>query len=184
VDAANHEWHWTMLMEQSLDGDLSAYRRLLSALTPALRRTIRSRANGAGLEVEDVVQEVLLALHLKRNTWVRGTPVAPWVAAIARNKLVDAYRRRGRRIEIPIDSVVDTLSHDDEVAEVRSGDLARAMAGLTAHQRKVLTAVSLEGCTAQEAGARLQMSEVAVRVTLHRALKSMSAFLRRETHEH
>jgi RNA polymerase sigma-70 factor (ECF subfamily) len=184
VDAANHEWHWTMLMEQSLDGDLSAYRQLLSALTPALRRTIRSRANSAGLDAEDVVQEVLLALHLKRNTWVRGTPVAPWVAAIARNKLVDAYRRRGRRIEISIDSVVDTLSHEGEDGDDRSRDLARAMAELTARQRAVLTAVSLEGCTAQEAGARLQMTEVAVRVTLHRALKSLSAFLRRETHEH
>src|SRR5690349_24562567 len=95
-----------MLMEQSLEGDCAAYHRLLSLLTPALRRAIRARAETVGLDAEDVVQEVLLALHLKRNTWIRGTPVAPWVAAIARNKLVDAHRRRGRRPEVSIDSVV------------------------------------------------------------------------------
>jgi len=93
VDTANDEWRWTMLMEQSLEGDCAAYHRLLLLLTPALRRAIRSRAQTVGLDAEDVVQEVLLALHLKRNTWVRGTPVAPWVAAIARNKVVDAHRR-------------------------------------------------------------------------------------------
>src|SRR5205085_11854090 len=98
--------HWTMPMEQSLDGDGAAYHHLLSLLTPALRRAVRARAEMVGLAAEDVVQEVLLALHLKRNTWIRGTPVAPWVAAIARNKLVDAHRRRGRRPEVSIDSVV------------------------------------------------------------------------------
>src|SRR5262245_11658890 len=100
VDTADAEGHWTMLMEQSLEGDCAAYHRLLTLLAPALRRVVRARAGSAGLDAEDVVQEVLLALHLKRNTWVRGTPVAPWVTAIARNKLVDAHRRRGRRPEV------------------------------------------------------------------------------------
>src|SRR5690349_16116817 len=64
-------------MEQSLDGDCNAYHRLLQLLTPALRRAIRARAQAVGLDAEDVVQEVLLALHLKRNTWIRGTPSRP-----------------------------------------------------------------------------------------------------------
>src|SRR5262245_27145288 len=174
VDTANHEWHWTMLMEQSLDGDCAAYGRLLSALTPALRRAVKSRASAAGLEAEDVVQEVLLALHLKRNTWVRGTPVAPWVSAIARNKIVDAYRRRGRRIEVPIEFVADTLGRDEEYPDGASHDIERGLAALTAKQRDVLLAVSLQGFTAQEAAQRLHMSEVSVRVTLHRALKSLA----------
>jgi RNA polymerase sigma-70 factor (ECF subfamily) len=177
------EWHWTVLMEQSLDGDCTAYHRLLSLLTPALRRAIRSRAESAGLEAEDVVQEVLLALHLKRNTWIRGTPIAPWVAAIARNKLVDAYRRRGRRPEIPIDSVVDTLLSGGDDHDDRSLDLERAFAGLPARQREVLQAVSLEGHSAREAAARLEMSEVAVRVTLHRGLKTLAALFRKKRRE-
>jgi len=183
LDTANSEWHWTMLMEQSLEGDRSAYHRLLLLLTPALRRAIRTRAQAVGLDAEDVVQEVLLALHLKRNTWVRGTPVAPWVAAIARNKLVDAHRRRGRRLEISIDNVVDVLRSDAGDNDERSHDLERGLAGLTPRQRDVLHAVSLEGYTAREAALRLDMSEGAVRVTLHRALKSLATLFRKDHHE-
>ena len=183
MDTANHEWHWTMLMEQSLEGDCAAYHRLLLLLTPALRRAIRSRAQTVGLDAEDVVQEVLLALHLKRNTWIRGTPVAPWVAAIARNKLIDAHRRRGRRMEISIDSVVDTLCSDDTDGDDPSHDLERGLAALPERQRQVLLAVSLEGYTAREAALRLEMTEVTVRVTLHRALKTLAALFRKDRHE-
>lgn len=170
-------------MEQSLDGDNTAYHRLLSLLTPALRRAIRSRAQSVGLDAEDVVQEALLALHLKRNTWVRGTPVAPWVAAIARNKLVDAHRRRGRRMEISIDSVVDTLRGDGGDDDDHSHDLERVLGSLSTRQRQVLQAVSLEGYSAREAAAQLEMTEVAVRVTLHRSLKSLAKLFRKDSHE-
>jgi len=175
-----HETRWTMLMEQSLNGDRVAYGELLSALTPALRRIVRSRARNTGMEAEDVVQEVLLALHVKRNTWVRGTPVAPWVTAIARNKIVDALRRRGRRPEVSIDSVVETLRGDESLFDDHSHDLERGLAKLPARQREVLQAVSLQGYSAQEAALQLRMSEVGVRVTLHRALKSLHAFFSRE----
>jgi RNA polymerase sigma-70 factor (ECF subfamily) len=177
-----HETRWTQLLEQSLNGDCAAYGELLSALTQTLRRAIRTRARDVGLDPEDVVQEVLLALHLKRNTWVRGTPVAPWVAAIARNKIVDAHRRRGRRPEVSIDSVVETLRHEGARPDDHAHDLERGLAKLPPRQREVLLAVSLQGYSAQEAALRLRMSEVGVRVTLHRALKSLSAlFARGET---
>ncbi len=179
VDTVETESHWTMLMEQSLDGDCTAYHRLLSLLTPALRRAFRGRAQAAGIDAEDVVQEVLIALHLKRNTWVRGTPVAPWVTAIARNKLVDAHRRRGRRPEVSIDSVVETLRGDGEDAGEWSLDVERALASLSTRQRQVLEAVSLEGRSAREAADRLEMSEGAVRVTLHRGLKSLATLFRK-----
>jgi RNA polymerase sigma-70 factor (ECF subfamily) len=176
VDAENQEFRWTALMEQSLEGDCASYGELLSSITPALRRAIRTRARQVGLDAEDVVQEVLLALHLKRNTWVRGTPVAPWLAAIARNKIVDAHRRRGRRPEVSNDSVVETLRDEGDVSEDQSQELERGIAGLPERQRQVLHAVSLEGYSAQEAATQLQMSEVGVRVTLHRALKSLAVF--------
>ena len=181
MDAEAQEQRWTALMEQSLDGDCDAYGQLLTALSAALRRGLRSRARNAGLDAEDVVQEILLALHLKRNTWVRGTPVAPWVAAIARNKIVDAHRRRGRRPEVSIDSVVETLHESgDEGAETAHDlerDLERGLSSLPERQRQVLQAVSLEGYSASEAALRLRMSAVGVRVTLHRAVKALTTIL-------
>lgn len=176
VDTESQEWRWTLLMEQSLDGDCAAYGQLLSALTRALRRAILSRARAVGLDAEDVVQEVLLALHLKRNTWVRGTPVAPWVTAIARNKIVDAHRRRGRHMEVSIESVAETLWIGEGSLDATQ-DLERGISTLPERQRQVLQAVSLEGRTAREAGALLRMSAVGVRVTLHRAVKALAAVM-------
>jgi RNA polymerase sigma-70 factor (ECF subfamily) len=170
-------------MERSLQGDSRAYEQLLVLLTVALRPVVHSRARAAGLDAEDVVQEVLLALHLKRGTWKTGTPVAPWVAAIARNKIVDALRRRGQRIEVSIESVVETLwtETDDEGRDAK--DVEHMLERLNDRQRQVVRAVSLEGYSAQEVAQRLQMSEVAVRVTLHRSLKALATIFRTIPHE-
>lgn len=174
----SEEWVWTLLLERSLDGDTHAYQQLLSSLTVAMRQAVRVRARSAGIDAEDVVQEVLLALHLKRSTWERGTPVAPWVAAIARNKLVDAWRRRGRRIEISMDDVLETLQQDDSPSVDHAHDLGRLLPQLNERQRAVLESISLQGCSARETATRLNMSEGAVRVTLHRGLKALAVLFR------
>jgi RNA polymerase sigma-70 factor, ECF subfamily len=165
-------------MEHSLQGDACAYQQLLVLLTEAVRNAVRGRARTAGINAEDVVQEVLLALHLKRSTWLPGTPVAPWVAAIAHNKIVDALRRRGHRVEVPVDSVLETLWIDEVEDEGQAHDLERALTRLNERQREVVRAVSLEGYTAQEVAKRLQMTEGAVRVTLHRGLRALAATFR------
>jgi RNA polymerase sigma-70 factor (ECF subfamily) len=183
VNSSEQERYWTELMEQSSYGDSEAYQKLLILLTVALRNTVRGRARLAGLEPEDVVQEVLLALHVKRGTWLRGTPVGPWVAAIARNKIVDAFRRRGRRVEIPIEGVMETLSTEDADNPEQVHDLERALARLNERQHAVVRAVSLEGRSAREVAAQLRMSEGAVRVTLHRSLKVLAAMFRTTVNE-
>jgi RNA polymerase sigma-70 factor (ECF subfamily) len=183
VDTLQREQHWTTLMEQSLQGEARAYQELLVLLTVALRALVRRRAREAGLDAEDIVQEVLIALHLKRGTWQAGTPVAPWVAAIARNKFIDALRRRGQRVEISLESVMESLqgkaSHDGDDAR----DVEHMLSRLTDRQRNVVRAVSLEGFSAREAATRLKMSEVAVRVTLHRSLRSLAELFRAVPHE-
>jgi RNA polymerase sigma-70 factor (ECF subfamily) len=165
-------------MERSLQGDSRAYEQLLVLLTVALRSVVHGRARAAGLDSEDVVQEVLLALHLKRGTWQAGTPVAPWVAAIARNKIIDALRRRGQRTEVSIESVIETLWSETGEDVRNAQDVEHMLERLNDRQRQVVRAVSLEGYSAQEAAQKLQMSEVAVRVTLHRSLKAMAAIFR------
>lgn len=178
VTPAERDKRWTELMDHSIGGDASAYRQLLVLLTVGLRSAVRSRVRSIALDPEDVVQEVLLALHLKRGTWVASTPVGPWVAAIARNKIVDALRRHGRRIEVPLESVLETLWVEERQAEEQAHDLEKALEKLSSRQRDVVRAVSLEGHSAREAAVRLQMSEGAVRVTLHRSLRVLAATFR------
>ena len=162
-------------MERSLEGDSAAYHELLVLLTAALRSAVRGRARVAGADAEDIVQETLLALHLKRATWARDTPVAPWVAAIARNKLIDVLRRRGHRTEVSLESVVEMLWSDGDDHDAQTIDVQRLLGGLSERQREVVRAVSLEGYSARETAERLRMTEGGVRVTLHRSLKILAA---------
>src|SRR4051794_38095286 len=102
-------------MRSSIAGDNAAYRRLLSAIAPVLRATARRGLARAGQPVdqaEDIVQDILLAVHLKRHTWDADAPFAPWLFAIARNKLIDWLRRRGQRVFVNIDDFADSLPGD------------------------------------------------------------------------
>ena len=106
------EDEWTGLMRLAISGDSAAYHRLLKAVTPVLRAAARRGLARAGQPVdqsEDIVQDILLAVHLKRHTWDANAPFAPWLFAIARNKLIDALRRRGRRIFVNIDDFAETI---------------------------------------------------------------------------
>jgi RNA polymerase sigma-70 factor (ECF subfamily) len=130
-----------------------------------------------------VVQETLLALHLKRNTWDASQPLGPWVRAIARHKLIDALRRRGRRIQVPIDSVLDTLAAEDNTSGVDRQDAERLVEGLKGKQREVVRAIGLDGQSIKDVAQRMQMKEVAVRVALHRGLKTLGARHRKDNDE-
>ena len=91
---------WGDLMRAANRGDAAAYNELLASLAPVLRSVTRRGLARGGLPVEDaedIVQETLLAVHLKRQTWDESLPFMPWLRAVARNKLLDAVRRRGRR---------------------------------------------------------------------------------------
>jgi RNA polymerase sigma factor (sigma-70 family) len=172
---------WAGLMRAANRGDAEAYRRVLAGLTPTLRVLVRrglARYGAGQEEVEDVVQETLLALHLKRHTWDEARPLLPWVRAIAHNKLVDSLRRRGRHTHVPIEEVVEVLAVDAEPAALNGVESARALGRLTGRARDIVLAISIEGASAREVADRLGMSEGAVRVALHRALKSLAGALR------
>lgn len=173
----DRERDWAAWMAAASEGDAAAYRRLLEALAPFLRAVARSRARGLGLEqadVEDVVQETLLAIHLKRGTWDPAQPVGPWVAAIARNKMIDAARRRGRRISVPIDEVSEVLAAEEPEEGLSTREADRLLEALSGRQREVVRAMTLEGADTAETARRFGMSEGAVRVALHRGLASLS----------
>jgi RNA polymerase sigma-70 factor (ECF subfamily) len=164
-------------MRSAISGDEAAYRRLLSDLTKALRPIVRrgfSNAQASANEVEDVVQDVLLAIHLKRHTWDQSKPVSPWIMAIARNKMIDDLRRRGRRAEAPLDDLIDVLEaggHDDASYAY---DVHRVLDGLNGKNRDIVQSIAIDGHTARDVAVRLGMTEVAVRVALHRSLKALA----------
>jgi RNA polymerase sigma-70 factor (ECF subfamily) len=171
------------LMRSARQGDDEAYRRLLVRVAVWLRAVVRRGLASAGrgpAESEDIVQETLLAVHLKRDTWDDSRPVEPWLRAIARHKLMDHLRRRGLRDHVDIDEWADAPELAVELEAPAAIDSRRLLESLPPRQRTIVQAISLEGQSAAEVAARLGMSEGAVRVALHRALKALAAFYRRE----
>jgi RNA polymerase sigma-70 factor (ECF subfamily) len=172
-------------MRDAMSGDAAAYRRFLVAVTPHLRAMARRRCRVAGAadgDAEDIVQEVLLAIHLKRGTWDPSRPIGPWIAAIVRNKLIDTLRRRGRHVTVPIDDVIDTLGAEDDSGSAPGGTSPSEIDGLLAQlkgpQREIVKSISINGSSVRETADRLKMTEGAVRVALHRALKTLAALYR------
>jgi len=175
---------WAPAMRAALAGDEAAYRRLLEEIGRSVRAMARgafARARVGDADIEDVVQETLLAIHLKRGTWDGGPRLAPWVNAIARHKIIDAMRRRGVRRAEPIEDFEAVLAAPENPDPHMRSDIERVMLKLAPRQRDIVTAISLEGQSIAATATRLSMSEVAVRVALHRALKSLAAAWRSAT---
>ncbi|MBO0662326.1 sigma-70 family RNA polymerase sigma factor [Jiella sp. MQZ9-1] len=164
------------LLQRAVAGDETAYRRFLTEAAVIVRRFAARRMprQSAGFDLEDLVQEILLAVHTKRHTWRKGEPVAPWLFAIARYKAIDAYRRRGRRIEIDIAEIGDVVDARSGPPTAVNRDVGRALASLKGRQQAVVSALSVEGKSIRETARELHMSEGAVRVAFHRGLSSIA----------
>jgi RNA polymerase sigma-70 factor (ECF subfamily) len=161
-------------------GDASAYHLFLGELTAHLRSFLRRRMSRWPEETEDLVQELLLAIHNQRHTYDPGQPLTAWVQAIARYKLIDLLRRRSRT-----DGLNDPLDDDDELfavadtepAEARY-DLAKLLKQLPDRQRLPILYVKIEGGSVADAAKRTGMSESAVKVGIHRGLKVLAVKIR------
>ena len=170
-------------MRAARQGDDEAYRHLLGRVAVWLRVVVRRGLVSAGrgpAESEDIVQETLLAMHLKRDSWDEQRPIEPWLHAIARHKLADHLRRRGFHDHVDIDDWSNALEVSVDVEAPTAIDTRRLLESLPQRQRTIVQQISLEGRSAADVASRLGMSEGAVRVALHRALKALAAFYRRE----
>ncbi|MEO1651422.1 MAG: sigma-70 family RNA polymerase sigma factor [Pseudomonadota bacterium] len=174
------------LMRKANRGDAAAYRTFLRALASWLRVFVRGqleRMNRGADDVEDIVQETLLAVHLKRHTWSEREAIKPWVRAIAHHKMIDTLRRRGFRDHVDIDDLSDTLSNlvcvSADVGDA-AGDCHKLLSTLPDKQRGIVEAIALRGLTAREAADEIGSTEGAVRVALHRSLKSLAKAYRQD----
>jgi RNA polymerase sigma factor (sigma-70 family) len=182
VHRSMDEAEMAALMRAAQHGDAAGYARLLTAVTPIVRRIVARRWTGTD-EADDVVQDVLLSLHQVRHTYDPGRPFMPWLLAIARNRLADVQRRQVRRAhgEIAVDVLPETFS-DDETKEPidRMADaeaLSRALADLPPRQREAVELLRLREMSLKEASAASGMSIAALKVSMHRAMKALRTVL-------
>ena len=172
------------LMRASLTGDAAAYRRLLDRLSAILRSFYKSRLAHIGrsaVEAEDLMQEALMAIHTRRHTYDPALPLAPWVYAIARYKLIDHLRRtRASIADLPIEYAEGVLAQDDYASTESASDLAKLLDQLPEKMRRAKRSVKVDGLSVAEAASQCGMSKSAVKVNVHRGLKALAASIARE----
>jgi RNA polymerase sigma-70 factor (ECF subfamily) len=163
-------------------GDSAVYATFLRELSAHLRPFFRKRLVRWPDDVEDLVQEALLAVHNQRHTYDAGQPLTAWVYAIARYKLVDLVRRRAGRDALtdPFDDESEWLAAEDREAADARRDLAKLLARLPDRFRLPIQYVKVEGLSVAETAARTGMSESAVKIGVHRGLKVLAAHVRGE----
>lgn len=168
------------LMLQGLNGDAAAYHQFLKALSAHLRAYFRKRLFERPDEVEDLVQDTLLAVHNQRHTYRADQPLTAWVHAVARYKLIDLLRARasGESLNVPLDDELALFAASDTEAREAKKDLDTLLAGLPDRQRLPIVHVKLEGLSVVEAARLTGMSESAIKIGVHRGLKALAAKLR------
>jgi len=179
MTSAHSEEALKALMLLSLDGDEAAYRRLLNAVRVLLVGYYgRRMAAATKADMEDLVQETLLALHSRRATYDRERPFTAWFFSIARYKLIDHHRGRGGRMMAETELGEDFESDYSEDAITARMDVERLLQGLPAKQRELIRQVKLEGQSVADTASRTGQSESAIKVGIHRGLKTLAEKLR------
>jgi RNA polymerase sigma-70 factor (ECF subfamily) len=181
--AAAQEAHLHRLIRAAAAGNDAAYRDFLSALSSRLRAYLRRRLAGRPDELEDLLQETLLAIHNQRHTYDPAQPLTPWVHAIARYKLIDFLRRHSRSATDAGPDTEDDLldpAGGGQEPEMARRDLDRLLAALPARQRDAIRLLKVEGHSVAETSHLTGMSESAVKVSVHRGLRALARRLREE----
>lgn len=169
----------------AMTGDNAAYAEFLGHVGGRLRSYFRRRAAAFADDIEDLVQETMLAIHNQRHSYRSDQPVTAWLYAIARYKLIDALRARSARAVV-IDS---SERGDDEAATVAAPepqsaearrDLLVLLQGLPDRFRLPIVHVKLEGLSVAETARVLGMSESAVKIGIHRGLRALARQVQKE----
>jgi len=167
-------------MRAAQDGDAAAYRDLLTALRPWLLAYFRRRLRDG--DSEDLVQMTLLSLHQKRHTYNPSAPFMPWIAAVARHKLIDHVRRAGRHVHVELDEAA--AIEDGLAPDLAARDVAVLLDQLPKDQARVIRLHKLNELSVEETATATGKSSSAVKVIVHRGLKKLQGLVgKADSHE-
>jgi RNA polymerase sigma-70 factor (ECF subfamily) len=162
------------LMAAAQSGDKPAYNVLLSEAGMWLERYFRRRVPPH--QLDDLVQDVMMALHAKRHTYDPARPFLPWLAAIARYRWIDHLRKVYKHESNMLEDGDAVEESQEDVVNARVS-LERLFVHLPERQAEVIELVKIEGHSIREAAERTGQSESLVKVNIHRGLKKLSALV-------
>lgn len=170
------------LLLLGMGGDGAAYHLFLKEISAYLRSYFRRRLTRLPNDVEDLVQEAVLAIHNQRHTYDPAQPLTAWAFAIARYKMIDLLRRYGKHeaLNVPLEEESDWLAAADTDIGTAKRDVLVLLERLPDRQRLPIHHVKLNGLSVAETARLTGFSESAVKVGIHRGLKLLAAMIRGE----
>lgn len=170
------------LLLAGLAGDSAAYSQFLKSCAAALRAYVRNRMRQDPAGAEDIVQDVLLALHTKRDTYNPDEPICPWIYAIARYRMIDHWRKTGRRgVHVALDDTDELFAEAHDQATDARMDLTKLLALLPTKQRAAIQAVKLEERSVEDTARALGISISDVKISVHRGIKALAKHVAQTT---
>ena len=164
------------LMIVGLAGDAAAHSALLRGIAPLLLGFYRRRCGSGQADIDDLVQETLIAVHQRRASYDGERPFTPWLYAIARYKLIDLFRRRRQTCDIAeLDHILAEEGFEDVVGARL--DLDRLLATLPPKQAAAIRGTRIEGRSIADHAQAEGLGESDVKVSVHRGLKALAARL-------
>lgn len=174
------EAHLRALLLQGLAGDEAAHRAFLTEAAALLRAFFRARLRGRNEDAEDLVQETLVALHTRRESYDPNYPLTAWLYAIARYRLIDFLRRAKHRTHASLDGVDVGEPDPDYEASDAKRDVATLLAKLPEKQRTAIRLVKLEEKSVREAARETGLTESDIKISIHRGLKALMRLMVQE----
>lgn len=172
MGSVDHEQQWRALFIESQQGDKKAYHELLLGISSYVKSSVKRSFSNEQM-AEDVVQEVLIALHKAKHTYDPDKAFKPWLGAIIRFKVIDhlrkSYRRRDREVFLSSD---ETFANYATNVDFDTGlDLEKMLNTLPKKQRVAFELLKVDGLSVREAAAHTGWSESNIKVSAHRAYK-------------
>ncbi|MGE3369138.1 MAG: sigma-70 family RNA polymerase sigma factor [Rhizobiaceae bacterium] len=184
---SQNDRHFANLMRAAQDGDATAYARLLHTITPFVRKLVLRQITAfQRQEAEDIVQDVLVSLHVARATYDPERPFLPWLMGIVRIRTSDTKRRIARRTarEVTVAQVPETFSESGaNISEDNYRDpeaLRQAVQVLPERQRQAIELLKLREMSLKEAAAVTGMGIGALKVATHRGVVTLRRLLSNE----
>lgn len=167
------EMQLKVLMLAALSGNREAYEQLLASSAVRLRSYFGRRLGRNAADVEDLIQETLMAIHQRRASYDPALPFTAWLHGIAYYKLVDHYRRSGIRVHVPLDGVDELIAADTMEPAIAAADVEKLLAELPQKQREAIRLTWIEGYSVSEASGLTGQSVSGIKVGVHRGVKRL-----------
>ena len=163
------------LMERARSGDREAFHALFEEIGALITRFLRRHLIDLA-ELEDVCQEVLIAVHKSRHTYDAERPFEPWLFAIVRRVSGEHLRRSRRQTasQVYVDDVPEIPTEDTPSLAL---ELRGALKQLPPAQMEALNLAKLLGLSVEEASRRAGTTVGSMKVRVHRAYESLKRSL-------